>query len=235
MTNLQLKTRISQIVGLASSGDDSAEEWQMIQDIVNEAIVDINVRTRINMRAVTLNLTAGSDEYEFGSAILQIHNLFRGSGELEEAMPGDIGRYHDLGLTGGAYAIVGFNRIRLSWVAAAGESLEAEYTPAPTALAVDGDDPSVSTKGNIPVQFHPAIVNYACWKLADYAGDQGSGRGDKYRAWYEGKDGSEDMSSDIGKIRRAINARLRSGSSKRRRPRAASGLVGDAYPDYWVG
>lgn len=234
MNNLQLKTRIAQNVGIASSGDDSAEEWQRVQDEVNEAIVDILLRTRINMRGVTLNLTAGIDEYEFGSSVLQIHNLYRGTQELEEAEPGDISRYQDIS-AGGAYAVVGYNRIALSWLAAAGETLEAWYTPAPTPMTADTHDPSTATYGNIPLQFHQAIVNRACWYLADYAGDQGSGRGDKYKTWYEGKEGDCGPGTDIGRIRTFTNRRLNSGSRRRRRSRAAQAIVSDAYPNFWVG
>lgn len=234
MNNLQLKTRIAQNVGIASSGDDSAEEWQRVQDEVNEAIVDILLRTRINMRGVTLSLTAGIDEYEFGASVLQIHNLYRGTQELEEASPGDISRYQEIS-SGGAYAVIGYNRIAFSWPAAAGETLEAWYTPAPTAMTLDGNDPATAAFGNIPLQFHQAIVNRSCWYLADFAGDQGSGRGDKYKAWYEGADGMAGPGTDIGRISTFVNRRLNSGSRKRRRPRVAQGIVSDAYPNFWVG
>ncbi len=50
MTYLELKNRIAWITGIGDSGDDSTDDWTQLGAIVNEAVVDILTRTRINMK-----------------------------------------------------------------------------------------------------------------------------------------------------------------------------------------
>lgn len=231
MNFLQLRTRVAQQCGLARSAADGAEEWQLVGDVVNEAVVDILGRTRVYIRCVDLNLTAGVDQYELGSTILKLHNITRPDGvELQEVEPGDLGR-----LSSGAFAILGYNRIALSWLPSAGDELEAWYTPKPTPMTADNNDPSTSTYGAIPTEFHSAIVNYASWKLSDMTGDQGSARGDKYKKWYEGDDGNAGPGTDLGRIKMAINRRGSSGSRRFRGRRDGEINFGDSLPDSWIG
>lgn len=230
MNNLQIKTRASQILGAASSGADSTEEWQTLQDLANEAVIDILARTRINIRGLTINLLAAEQEYDLGKTVLRLFDVKRGTTELVEVSPGDIDE-------GGSasFTVIGFNRVMFGFVPSAGDTVKGWYTPLPTPMAADGDDPSDDAFGDIPAQFHPAIVNYMCWKGADITGDQGSGRGEKYRLYYEGQDGTGAIGSDLGKIKLAINQRGGSGAQQRRLRRSGDRLLGDADPSAWTG
>lgn len=235
MTRGQLVARVSQVLGLATSGADSTEELQMIQDTINEAVVDILSRTRINVRCVNITLTAGVREYDLSQTILRMYDVWQGTTRLQELSPGDSSR--DMSsVSAGTFAIVGFNRIRLDWSPDSSSStLSAWYTPRPTPMTDNAHDPSAATYGAIPAEFHQAIINYCCWLLADMAGDQGSGRGDKYRAWYEGKDGLAGPGTNIGRINAAVNMRGGSGSRRGRMMRAGEVNSGDIYPDQWTG
>jgi hypothetical protein len=230
MNNLQIKTRASQVIGASSSGADSAEEWALLQDLANEAIIDILGRTRINVRGLTINLLANEQEYDLGKTVLRLFDMKHGSAELSEVSPGDI---DEGGST--SFAVLGFNRVMFGFVPSVGDTVKGWYTPMPTPMAGDNDDPSDDAYGDIPVVFHPAIVNYMCWKGADLIGDTGSGRGEKYRLLYEGQDGTAGIGSDLGKIKTAINMRLGSGAGRRRVRRLEDRTIGDADPSYWTG
>jgi hypothetical protein len=222
VTYAQLKTRIARICGLGDSGDDSADDWAMLGEVVNEAVVDILSRTRLNVKCLDISLTIGEREYDFGGSILAMHNIKRtpaalDTSELQEVAAGDI---HRVGT--GHYAIAGYNRLIIGWDPETGDELEAWYTPKPTPMTADGDDPSASNFGNIPSQFHDAIVEYGCWKMSDMAGDQASGRGEKYRIAYEGKNGTGELGSALGRIKFQTNRRAMSGSRQRRLTRFGS-------------
>lgn len=234
MNRGQLVQRISQIQGLATTGADSTEELAMIQDVINEAIIDILSRTRLYVRCTNITLAAGVKDYELAGGILRLYDIYRGTTLLQEVAPGDVDRSGS-----SSYTQVGFNLIRIGWSPDVndgyGLTISAWYTPRPTPLSADVHDPSVAPYGSIPAEFHKAIVNYACWRLADMAGDQGSARGDKYKAWYEGPDGTAGPGTDLGQIKAATNTRGSSGSRRMRLRRSGESLTGDAYPDRWIG
>jgi hypothetical protein len=46
------------------------------------------------------------------------------------------------------------------------------------------NDPSSATYGGIPVEYHPALEEYAKWKMADYDDDSSSQNGLLYQAEY---------------------------------------------------
>lgn len=237
MTNIQIKTRISQMLGIARSGPDGVEEWQEIQDVVNDGVIDMLSRTRLYVRSVTLSLTAGEDEYDFGPTVLGIHNLrkVRSDGtpgdELNELSAGDI-----VGAGTNAYALMGFNRIQFGWIAAAGDKVRAYYTPKPTAMSADSDDPAVSTWGLIPAQYHDeGLCYYGGWKMGELAGDPGSSMGERWRIQYEGQDGQGGPGTILGRIKTEINKRSGSGSASARRRRAGQQITSDICPAFWQG
>lgn len=230
MNRGELVVRASQTLGAAGSGADSAEELLMLDDLIYEAIVDISMRTRVNICGLTINLQAGEQEYDLGATVLRLFDVKKGTTPLYEVAPADINN------DGGAYTftVLGFNRIMLGASPSTGDTLKAWYTPLPTKMSSDAHDPATDPFGEIPVPFHPAILNYVCWKGADIIGDQGSGRGEKYRIYYEGQDGMAGLGSNLGTIKMAINQRGGSGANRRTVRRIEDRSVGDADPSYWT-
>lgn len=230
MTYAQMRTRVAQILGLSGSTAEGAEDWDLTGQAINEAVIDLLSRTRLNVRSARFTGAAGSDMYEVPDGVLRMHDFRTLAGErMIEVSSSDIGRSGH-----GSFTVVGHNAIRLGWLAEPGLEFLFDYTPYPTPMTADGDDPSTLTFGNVPDEFHQALVDYACWRLADIAADAGSGRGELYRVRYEGKEGFGDPGSWIGRIRMDTNRRV--GGLKRKRMRAGGQiLVGDATPNYWVG
>src|SRR4030095_5868893 len=85
------------------------------------------------------------------------------------------------------------------------------FRPAP--LVQDTDDPANANFGGLPPEFHPAIINYACWKAAEYTQHEQSAMGEKWRIAYEGKDGTE---GDIARIKRILTKRVTPQAARRR-------------------
>lgn len=221
MTRGQLKTRVARMTGVAVSGtsDDDVAEAALLDELANEAIIDILTRTRVHVRKAAILLDVGITEFEIDDFILRMHAVWRGETPLNLGDPGASG-----------YDFVGFNRIVLN-TAGAGDDLIAYYTPRPTPMTDDTHDPNTEAYGNIPPEFHPAILNYMMWHAADRSGDQGSQRGERYRVLYEGQDGTGMGGSNLGRIKIATNTRSRA----TRVTRAREVLASDAEVNPWVG
>lgn len=229
MNRGQLKTRVARIVGIGlGTDDDGVAEGALLEELANEAVVDILSRTRVHVREATIPLDADCSEFEIDDSILRIWGLKRKGSDGSTGILSEGSRDT---LEASEYAFPGLSRIELGQQAAAGDTIIAWYTPAPTPMTLDAHDPSAQTYGRVPPQFHRAILDYMCWHAADKAEDQGSARGERYRIRYEGQDGMGGPGTDLGRIKVAVNER--GGSVRVVRNRRT--LIGDQIPRYWQG
>ncbi len=223
MNRGQLKTRVARMAGMTiGSSDDVIDETQLLEELANEAVLDILARTKVHVRRAEVVLTTGISEFDLDASILRVWNIVRGTEELTEQP------LHSLDSNG--YAFAGYNRLVVGQ-AGTGETAILDYTPRPTAMTTDADDPSSQAFGNIPKEHHIAIVNYMLWHASDKAGDAQVQRGERYRAMYEGQDGMAGPGTNLGRIKAAINQR--GGSVQVRRHREV--LAGDRDPSFWQG
>jgi len=65
------------------------------------------------------------------------------------------------------------------------ESLTMYYVPRPTEMSSGSHDPSNTTYGGIPAEWHRTLEFYALWAMASYDDDASSGIGDKYFGQYQ--------------------------------------------------
>jgi hypothetical protein len=224
VTRGELKLRVARTLGVTlDNSDDGVEEAALLNELANEAVLDVLSRTRVNVRHANVALTGGIDEFDFDPYVLRVYGFLRGGREITEQPLGSLGS--------DGYVFVGYGRIKLGLAAAAGETAEIWYTPRPTPMTLDAHDPSNATYGGIPPEFHRSLLNYMLWQFADKAGDQGSQRGERYRAMYEGQDGLAGPGSDLGKIKVAVNTR--GGSTLVRRTKQL--LTGDRDASFWLG
>jgi hypothetical protein len=232
LTRGALKTRVGRILGiyLASTDSDSATDIALLEELANEAVVDILSRTRVHVLSLSINLSAGATEYTFDtSQVLRVIGVqYQG---IDSTTPTEIFKADRDTLVSNEFAFPGFERIMFGQAAVAGDVLLVQQVPAPTPMTNDAHDPSAFPYGNIPSRFHRAIINYMLWHAADRGGDSGSSRGERYRILYEGKQGLEDPGSDLGRIKTFVN--LQGGATRIRTPRPA--LIGDRYPKHWQG
>lgn len=173
MTRGTLISRVSQKLGIDSTA--ATDELALMQGWANEAVVDVLLRTHIYINIGDLALTSGTAEYRLDSAILAIDNG-RGS------TPAGVGHYRLVGLAD-MITVQASNPVSASYekliaiegdllivspTPSSSESLRFFYVPRPTAMSSDSHDPSTSTYGGIPTEYHRALEYYMLWQGAEY-------------------------------------------------------------------
>ncbi len=229
MNRGELVARAGRTMGMARSESDSVDEVLFLQQLAQEAVLDILVRTKIHVRRTDLALTAGVVDYDLSQQVLRLWSLFDEAGnELTEVESGDVTVW-----PGHVFQFVGYNMLIIGWEPEAGDTLEALYTPRPADMVDDNNDPAVATYGLIPEEFHHALVNFMCWKAGEATRDQMSGMGEKFRRQYEGEDGMGSMGTDLGRIKWAVNRRGATGSAHGRLRRMGQASAADLGSGAW--
>jgi hypothetical protein len=208
----QITKRAIQILGL----DDTVngEEATIVHDLINEAILDISRRSKLNVRCVNMHVPAGSSYFEMADGILTMMDLRRmpvgASGSADGMMLTQ--RHADEVLSdssGLTFSVVGYNTLLLSGGTTSDRTYKAWFVPRPQPMSSDTQDPSDPLYGGIPDEFHnTALLNYVLWNGADYGDDITSQSGERYRLLYEGEDG---RGGNLRDIHRMINKRATPG------------------------
>lgn len=181
----------------------SHDETVFIKAYLNEGVVDLIVRTRPYTRVINLTLTANTAIHDMSTDILALLDIQDASGNFLQRMTReDITKAQGSGASGFAY------EEPLLWVSpvpSVDTVVKAYGCFRPNAMVNPNDDASNPTFGALPPEFHPAIINYACWKGGEYTQHEQSAMGEKWRISYEGKDGTE---GDIARIKRILTKRV---------------------------
>jgi hypothetical protein len=185
-----LKSRVSKVLGLdeTASGTDDTLLGYELNDGVREFLLD----THINVNRSETTLAAATDDSEIASSVLAIEDIqITGSDsqiwQPQRTTPAEIMRMRraSSSATGPArfYALNGNDLLMFYPSLAVGDVILMYYVPKPTEMS--SHDPSSETYGGIPVEYHPALIEYAKWKMADYDDDGSSQQGLVYQANYE--------------------------------------------------
>lgn len=190
-TLAQIRNEVTRVVGLDSTAAGADET--LLDGWVNEAVLDILLETRCYVTSAAADLTADEGDYTLHTNILHVVDSFNEMGgnryRLCQVTPQEI---LDLRVSSNAqaaspvthFAVAGDNLLMVYPTPSSDEQLTLYYVPRPTVMSGATDDPSNTTYGGIPSQFHRAIVRYAEAEAADYRDDKSSGQGDRYRADY---------------------------------------------------
>lgn len=187
-----IRNEVSRVIGL----DDTAAgtDEQLVDAWANEAVIDILLETRCYVASATSDLTADQGDYTLDSAILHVVDVHLTSGgvtyRLKQVSPQVL---LDMRVSGNAeaaspvshFAVVGSNLLMVYPIPSTADEMNIYYVPRPTAMSTGTNDPSTTTYGGIPSEFHRAIVKYVEAEAADYRDDQTSQHGDRYRADYQ--------------------------------------------------
>lgn len=146
--------------------------------------------------------TDGSGDYTLDSAIMDVKSWsFAGSSLTvvpERVAVDEILRRRAWDLNGtnpsSCYALAGSNLLMVWPTPGDDDVITVYYVPRPVLLTADSDTPT-----EIPAEFHPAVEQYALWKLASMTDDSSSSNGETYRVQYEGRDGRGGMVARIKK------------------------------------
>jgi len=212
----QLRTAIAYELGLdntASSADQTqVDRW------ANEAVERVLIDTRCRVAKSTAALTIDEDDYELATGIMLIHRLIDADNRpLFQVGPEEIYELRRASTTSQAsverkYAVDGANMLLLWPPPTTAETLTVYYVPRPTAMSATTHDPSTSTYGGVPSEFHYAIELWACARGASADDDESSAQGQRYRDQYM---------EELRRIRRAQNLK-----GARRLPRATLAVDG---------
>lgn len=202
-TLAQIRNEVTRVIGLDSTAAGADET--LVDGWANDAVLDVLAETRCYVTSTTINATQGVSDQDLASTILKIVDLYcTQSGTLYRLRQVSPQQIIDMRVSANAqqdapsthYAVAGDNLLMLYPTPAAAYTITAYVVPKPTAMSDAAHDPSNTTYGGIPSQYHRAIVKYVEAEAADYRDDQTSQHGDRYRKDYE---------RWLGKIRKAVN------------------------------
>lgn len=188
------------------------DEVALAKKWVNRGVVDIVQRTRPSTRVLSLVLTGGVKVHDMSDQIISLLDLQApGDGEfLTRLTREDIVRAQRAGQPAFAYEEP---LLWISPVPSEETTFQAYGCFTPDEMVGDTDSPSQLQFGGLHVGFHPAIVNYACWKAGEYVQHEQSGGGERWRTLYEGQDGT---GGDIAMIKRILAKRVTPQGQRRR-------------------
>lgn len=173
------------VVAAKMSMNDTAgsDECNLIDGWVNEGVVDVLLKTRCYVDKSTTSLTAGVNDYDLDTDILQVLKMLASDGrELEPITFMEMNQLRELGVTdtpGRKFALAGANIFMVYPTPTSAETLTFYYIPRPTTLSTSGESPTF-----VPTEFHKAIEFYVLWQAGDYTDDASSAQGERYRLQY---------------------------------------------------
>jgi hypothetical protein len=186
-----IRNEVTRVIGLDSTAAGADET--LVDQWANEAVIDILLQTRCYVTSATAETTADTGDYTFDSGILHVVDMYIASGgnsyRLKQVSPAEL---LDMRVNGQSvasapvshFAVVGSNMLALFPTPSDTETFTLYYVPRPTAMTTGTHDPSDTTYGGIPSEFHRAIVKYVEAEAADYRDDKSSQQGDRYRNDY---------------------------------------------------
>lgn len=173
MNRGQLVTRVGEKLGMAY--DIAGVEQTFLQDVCNEAVVQVLIDTHVYVKIGTADLTSGTAEYRLDSNILAIDDgkgsTPAGLGEYEVIPLDEMIRRQSAGYVTPSWrkaVCIESDLLIVSPTPSTSETLTFYYVPKPTAMSNDAHDPSSSTYGGIPTQYHQAIEYYMLWQGSEF-------------------------------------------------------------------
>jgi hypothetical protein len=172
---------------------DVTADATILGELANEAVRDFLLETGVKVVTATASLTANTWEYTLDATVLAIKGAYiDGTSDYatEQVSPETIRQMqisNPSTQTGTSlyYALEGSDLLMVFPTPSAAATLKLYVVQTPTEMSSDGHDPSTATYGGIPVEHHPALLQYMFWQLASSDDDSSSGQGERYREGYE--------------------------------------------------
>lgn len=145
-------------------------------DWANEGVVDVLLRTNCYAFSGDMTLSSGTVDYRLDTLILRmldLHVTGAGNRRFEPVTFQELlDRRNNNSNTGNVtyYATQG-DMLLIHPNPSSTTNVRIYYIPRPTAMAADANDPSTSTYGGIPTEYHKAIEAYMMWQAAELQGD----------------------------------------------------------------
>ena len=171
---------------------NAGTERDLIDEWCSQGVREVLLRSHCYVGTSTITTTASEWQYDLSYAVMAITQIWR-DGETNPMIrvtPEEIIelRRSSSGTSDATtlrWALQGTNMILLWPTPTAAFDINLIYVPRPTELSFDTHDPSTSTYGGVPVEYHKAIEMYALAEAADWDDDASSQAGLTYRARFE--------------------------------------------------
>jgi len=234
MTRGELIFECSRAIGL----DDTAggDELILMQRWANRGVRDVLLRTACYVDIGDMPLQASITDYRIDASILRVVNAHITSATdssqispLEQVDMKTVDEYLDTNPAASdptMFAIDG-TLMRVAPTPSGANTLRFYYVPKPSNMTDDSHDPSTSTYGGIPEEYHEAVLYYMLWKGSEYDDKQAALSPKDYRQAYQGllADVRKELRKKSG---RGLNRARVGYPSKSRFPYSRN----DIYPPY---
>ena len=172
-------------------------------------------RTHCYITPATLTMAANVADYRLDASVLAIDDIYMTSSganfRVRRQSTTDLINLRLFQTTTSPvqmYALNGVDMIMVFPTPIQADTLTIYYVPKPTALAATTDDPSTSTLGGIPTEYHYGLELYMMWKAGDAFDDESSQSGESYRRMYLGDpntaQGTEHRDGFIGTMKKDV-------------------------------
>lgn len=214
-----LVTDAAGVIGLEASATDlTVGDGPRLVGWANDAVIDMLLRTHCYVASTTITMTPNVGDYQLSSTILAIEDIYLTSGganfRVRRLATTDLINLRLFSVTSAPiqmYAVSGANLFMVYPTPLNADTFSIYYVPRPTALANTTDDPSSTSLGGIPSEYHYGLELYMQWKAADAFDDTSSGTGETYRRLYLGDPtappGTEQRWGFIGTMKRDLRAK----------------------------
>ena len=170
-TFAEMKSNVSKEIGLDETA--SGTEDVLLGRRLNQAVRQVLRDTHMLVATGTVTLTADTNDYELPTTSIALRNLTN-----SDDVPLDrvsVEEIHELrratqatGSNVWKYAVNGANLLMIYPTPGSAEVLTMYYVPKPTEMSSGTNDPSSSTYGGIPVEYHDLIEFWAAYRMLLY-------------------------------------------------------------------
>lgn len=172
----------------SSAGTDR----DLIDSWCNEGVREILVRTHCYVASSTITTTPDEWQYDLSYLVMATKQIWR-DGEtnaMVRVTPDEIIEYRRANASTSDsttlyWAMVAANQVWLHPTPTAAYDISIVYVPKPTELSFTTHDPSASTYGGIPTEFHKAIELWALSNASDHEHEGRTQSGQKYLVEFE--------------------------------------------------
>ena len=92
MNRGELTMRVSRMLGVSrGTSDDELDETDLLNELANEAVIDVLSRTRVNIRKLQMTLDSGVSEFDLDEDVLRMYDAKRGTQAVSKQTLGDMG------------------------------------------------------------------------------------------------------------------------------------------------
>lgn len=176
MTRGELIDRVVATIGLQDT--DPMNERDLVDHWIYRGTLDLLSRTRCVVRCVHLQVQKDVTTYELADRVLSLVDVDDGKSRRRRRDDNQAG-----------FTLIGSDLLQFNPAPSEDGEVDVWAVVVPQPMTDDLHDLGSETYGSIPVEYQDAIELYALWHGADYAHEENSGRGERYRVLYEGQDG----------------------------------------------